>query len=79
MSEERCGVDISQVREAQPTGELDWLEKFETTCSEDAGHEGAHVFRSEDEERLHWNEATKQLGSYQNAPAEQQNTFTLSF
>ena len=77
MSEERCGIDISQIREAQPTGELDWLDKFDKTCSEDAGHEGVHVFRSEDDEQLHWDEAAKKFGSYQGAPLAQRNTFSF--
>lgn len=70
MSEERCGADIGQIREAHPTGELDWLEKFDTTCSEDAGHEGMHVFTSQQdgEEQLHWDEAAKRFSSYQGAP-----------
>jgi hypothetical protein len=77
MSAERCGVDIGQIREAQPAGELDWLDKFHGTCSEDAGHEGVHVFGSEDDEQLHWDEATKQFGSYQDSPAEVRNTFSF--
>lgn len=77
MSEERCGVDISQIREAQPDSQLDWLDKFGNTCSEEEGHEGVHVFRSEDDEQLHWDEATKQFGSYQDDPAAVRNTFSF--
>lgn len=69
MTEGRCGMEISQVREAAG-GESDWLEKFENTCGLDAGHEGEHVFNSSDDEHLRFDEATKQLGSYRDAPAE---------
>jgi hypothetical protein len=70
MSEGRCGAEISQVREAAG-GESDWLKKFENTCCLDAGHEGEHVFNSsDDDEHLRFDEATKQLGSYRDAPAE---------
>ena len=69
MTEGRCGVEIAQVREAAGA-ESDWLEKFEATCSLDAGHEGQHVFTSSDDEHLRFDEATKQFGSYRDAPAE---------
>jgi hypothetical protein len=69
MTEGRCDVGITQVRE-MAGGESDWLEKFEDTCSLDAGHEGQHVFNSSDDEHLRFDEATKQLGSYRDAPAE---------
>ncbi|HEY0165437.1 MAG TPA: hypothetical protein VGB75_00215 [Jatrophihabitans sp.] len=71
MSEGRCDTDISSIREAHPTGELEWLEKFDTTCGESAGHEGEHVFQSrdaEDQERLHWDSDAKRFSSYQSAP-----------
>ena len=69
MSEGRCGTQISSVREAAG-GELEWLDKFEDSCSLDAGHEGQHVFTSADDEHLRFDEGTKQLGSYRDAPAE---------
>lgn len=70
MSEGRCGAQISQVREAAG-GEAEWLDKFEDTCCLDAGHEGEHVFTSsDDDEQLRYDEATKRLGSYRDAPAE---------
>jgi hypothetical protein len=69
MSEGRCGVEISQVREAVGD-EAGWLDKFESTCGLDAGHEGEHVFNSSDDEHLRFDEATKQFGSYRDAPAE---------
>ena len=70
MSEERCGADIGQIREAHPSGELEWLDKFDTTCGEAPGHEGPHVFHSEGEgdERLHWDEDAQRFSSYQGAP-----------
>lgn len=71
MSEERCGAEIGQIREAHPTGELEWLEKFDTTCGEAPGHEGRHVFRSQqddDEEQLHWDQDSQRFGSYQSTP-----------
>jgi hypothetical protein len=79
MSEGRCGADIGQIREAHPTGELEWLEKFDSTCGEGAGHEGPHVFQSHEDgdERLHWDEAAKQLGSYQGAPPAPEENFVL--
>jgi hypothetical protein len=77
MSEGRCGANISQIREAQPNSELDWLDKFENTCTLDAGHEGAHVFGGEDGQQVHLDEATKQVGVYQDEPAPER--FTLSF
>lgn len=80
MSEGRCGADIGQIREAHPTGELDWLEKFDTTCNEDAGHEGMHVFTSQqddDQERLHWDEAAKRFSSYQSAPPSPEEKFAF--
>jgi hypothetical protein len=67
MTEGRCGVEITQVRDAAGT-EVDWLEKFESTCSLDAGHEGEHVFNSSDDEHLRFDEATKRFGSYRDAP-----------
>jgi hypothetical protein len=73
MTEGRCGADINQIREAQPAGELGWLDKFDKTCSADAGHEGAHIFRGEDDQQLHWDEAAKQLGAYQGGPAPEQH------
>jgi hypothetical protein len=69
MSDGRCGAEISQVREAAGD-EAGWLDKFENTCSLDAGHEGEHVFTSADDEHLRFDEATKRLGSYRDAPAE---------
>jgi hypothetical protein len=69
MTEGRCDVGITQVREAAG-GESDWLDKFEDTCSLDAGHEGQHVFNSSDDEHLRFDEGTKQVGSYRDAPAE---------
>ncbi|HEX8306224.1 MAG TPA: hypothetical protein VF612_15210 [Jatrophihabitans sp.] len=69
MSEGRCGAQISQVSEATG-GETGWLEKFEDTCGLDAGHEGHHVFTSPDDEHVRFDEATQQLGSYRDAPAE---------
>jgi len=69
MSEGRCGTEISQVRETAGD-EVQWLDKFEDTCSLDAGHEGQHVFNSPDDEHLRFDEATKQFGSYRDAPAE---------
>ena len=69
MSDGRCGAEISQVREAAGD-EAGWLDKFENTCSLDAGHEGEHVFTSDDDEHLRYDEATKRLGSYRDAPAE---------
>ena len=49
---------------------MDWLDKFESTCSLDAGHEGEHVFNSSDNEHLRYDEATKRFGSYRDAPPE---------
>jgi len=70
MSEGRCGANISQVREIVGE-EGQWLDKFEDSCCLDAGHEGEHVFTSsDDDEQLRYDEATKQLGSYRDAPAE---------
>jgi hypothetical protein len=69
MSEGRCGAEISQIRDA--AGEdAGWLDKFENTCSLDAGHEGEHIFSGEDDEHLRFDEATKRFGSYRDAPAE---------
>ncbi|HST49844.1 hypothetical protein [Jatrophihabitans sp.] len=70
MSEGRCGVNISQVREIVGD-EGQWLDKFEDSCCLDAGHEGQHVFNSaDDDEHLRYDEANKQFGSYRDAPAE---------
>ncbi len=70
MSEGRCGAEISQVRESVGD-EAGWLDKFESTCSLDAGHEGEHIFdNSEDDEHIRYDEATKRFGSYRDAPAE---------
>jgi len=69
MSEGRCGAEISQLR-GEAGDETGWLDKFENTCSLDAGHEGEHVFSSADDEHLRYDEATKRLGSYRDAPAE---------
>jgi hypothetical protein len=69
MSEGRCDVEISQVREAAG-GDSDWLEKFENTCSLDAGHEGEHVFNGSDGEHVRYDADTKRFGSYRDAPAE---------
>jgi hypothetical protein len=69
MSDGRCGAQISQVHEAVG-GDVGWLDKFEDTCSLDAGHEGHHVFTSPDEEHVRFDEATQQLGSYRDTPAE---------
>ncbi|MDQ1740579.1 MAG: hypothetical protein QOE53_2231 [Pseudonocardiales bacterium] len=69
MSEGRCGAEISQVREAAG-GDVGWLDKFEDTCCLDAGHEGQHVFNGSDDEHVRFDEATKQFGSYRDAPAE---------
>ena len=69
MTEGRCDVGINQVREAAG-GEADWLGKFEDTCSLDAGHEGEHVFNSSDDEHVRFDEATKRVGSYRDAPPE---------
>ncbi len=80
MSEGRCGADIGQIREAHPTGELEWLDKFDNTCSEDADHEGPHVFRNQqddDEQQLHWDSAAKRFSSYQSAPAAPHEVITF--
>jgi hypothetical protein len=71
MTEGRCEVGINQVRDAAG-GESDWLEKFEDTCSLDAGHEGQHVFNSpdDDDEHVRFDEATKRFGSYRDDPPE---------
>jgi hypothetical protein len=70
MSEGRCGAEISSIRETAGE-EAGWLDKFENTCSLDAGHEGEHVFSSaDDDEHLRFDEATKRFGSYRDAPAE---------
>jgi hypothetical protein len=69
MGDGRCGAEISQVREFAGN-EAGWLDKFENTCSLDAGHEGEHVFTSADDEQLRLDEATKRFGSYRDAPAE---------
>ena len=70
MSEGRCGANISQVREIVGD-EGQWLDKFSDSCCLDAGHEGQHEFDSaEDDEHLRYDEATKQFGSYRDAPAE---------
>jgi hypothetical protein len=69
MDEGRCGAEISSVREAVGD-EVGWLDKFESTCCLDAGHEGEHVFTSADDEQLRYDEATKRFGSYRDAPAE---------
>lgn len=70
MSEGRCGAEISQLRDS--AGEdAGWLDKFENACSLDAGHEGEHVFASaDDDEHLRFDEASRQFGSYRDAPAE---------
>jgi hypothetical protein len=80
MSEGRCGADISQVREAYPTSDLGWLDKFESTCCEPAGHEGKHVFGSldtEDDQQLHWDSGAKHFSSYQSAPPAQDTVITF--
>jgi hypothetical protein len=77
MTEGRCGADINQIRESQPDGGLDWLDKFDTACGQDAGHEGAHVFSSEEGEQVHWDEATKRVGVYHDDPAPEQYTFSF--
>jgi hypothetical protein len=69
MSEGRCGAEISQIRETAGD-EAGWLDKFENTCSLDAGHEGEHVFSSGDDEHLRFDEGTKRFGSYRDDPAE---------
>ena len=69
MSEGRCGAEIGQVREAAG-GEAEWLDKFENTCSLDAGHEGEHVFTSSDDEHLRYDETSKRFGSYRDAATE---------
>ena len=69
MSEGRCGANISQVREVAGD-EGQWLDKFEDSCSLDAGHEGQHVFNSSDDEHLRYDEEAKRFGSYRDAPAE---------
>jgi hypothetical protein len=77
MSEGRCGANISQVRESVGD-EGQWLDKFEDTCSLDAGHEGQHVFNSaDDDEHLRYDEATKQFGSYRDAQEGQAPMFKL--
>lgn len=69
MTEGRCTVGITEIRD-MVGGESDWLDKFEDTCSLDAGHEGEHVFNSPDDEHLRFDEASKEFGSYRDAPAE---------
>jgi hypothetical protein len=70
MTEGRCDVNISKVRETVGD-DGQWLDKFSDTCSLDAGHQGEHVFDSpDDDEHLRFDEATKQLGSYRDAPPE---------
>ena len=69
MSEGRCGAQISQAREAVG-GESEWLDKFEDSCCLDAGHDGEHVFTSSDDEQLRYDEESKRVGSYRDAPAE---------
>ena len=66
---ERCGAEMRQVHEVV-SGDVGWLDKFEDTCSLDAGHEGPHVFNSPDDEHVRFDEATKELGSYRDVPAE---------
>jgi hypothetical protein len=69
MSDGRCDVSISQLHEAAG-GELEWVEKFESTCSLNVGHEGEHVFNSPDDEHLRFDDTTKRFGSYRDAPPE---------
>lgn len=69
MTDGRCEVDISEVRSIAGD-EVQWLGKFENTCSLQAGHDGQHVFNSTDDEHLRYDAGTKQFGSYRDAPPE---------
>jgi hypothetical protein len=69
MTDGHCEANISEVRSIAGD-EVQWLGKFEDTCSLEAGHGGQHVFNSTDDEHLRYDAEAKQFGSYRDAPPE---------